>query len=271
MARLAPHMPLAPRDGSDAAAATGLGLVIGAAAAATLHLLAVPAASALPMSYAGSTTVGIDVDPHWSTTWFTRALDRRNGLGMSLQVLPGNASHAGDAVHSDESFALMDATRLLKRWNMPKAQANVWLFGGVGVYRAGGSDGSAAASHLHWHGGTQGSGTDPDATSPALRIAARPGMQVDIETTRLRLEGRGQLFVAPGVQRPLLSATAGAALTPPTYDGIQPWLELQLRAMPGVADQLELIPKLRLLHQRLVLEIGYSSLGSVVGGLTYTF
>jgi hypothetical protein len=48
-------------------------------------------------------------------------------------------------------------------------------------------------------------------------------------------------------------------------------LELQVRAMPGVVDKVELIPKLRLLHQRLVFDLGYSSLGSLVGGLTVTF
>jgi hypothetical protein len=41
--------------------------------------------------------------------------------------------------------------------------------------------------------------------------------------------------------------------------------------MPGLVDQLEFIPKLRLLHQRVVLDIGYSTLGSVVGSVTTTF
>ena len=95
-------------------------------------------------------------------------------------------------------------------------------------------------------------------------------MQVDIETTRLRLEGRGRLLLAPGVQRSLLSTTAGVALTPASYHGIQPWLELQLRAMPGVIDGVELIPKLRLLHRHLVLELGCSNRGSLLGGFTFT-
>ena len=245
------------------------GYGISLACALGLALGSTPPAWALPMSYAGSTTVGIDVDPHWSTAWFTHAIDRQNGLGMSLQVLPGHASHAGNALNGDESFALVDATRLVKRWNMPRAQANLWLFGGVGTYRASGST-TAGSSHHHQHS-AEADGNGSEGTSAALRIAARPGLQIDLETTRLRLEGRGQLFLAAGVQRPLLSATAGAALTPPHYERVQPWLEMQVRAMPGVADELELIPKLRLLHKRLVLEIGYSSLGSVVGGVTYTF
>ena len=229
-----------------------------------------PGAEALPMSYAGSTTVGADVDPHWSTLWFSHAVDRRQGLGLSLNVLPQDANgsaHAsgetGSGSHArqgDEGFLLLDYTRLAKRWNMPQAQANVWLFGGVGVYNA---SGSAADVHNHESHG--------EAEGPAMRFAARPGVQLDVETTRLRLEGRGLLYLAPGIQRPQLTATAGVALTPPRYDGMQPWLELQVRAMPGVIDTCEWIPKVRVLHKRVVFDVGYSSLGTVVGGITYTF
>ena len=60
-------------------------------------------------------------------------------------------------------------------------------------------------------------------------------------------------------------------MTEATYTGFQPWIELQARSMPGVIDQLELIPKLRLLHNRIVLEVGYSNLGTVMGGLGYRF
>jgi len=41
--------------------------------------------------------------------------------------------------------------------------------------------------------------------------------------------------------------------------------------MPQVVDQLEIIPKLRLLHQRVVLDIGYSNLGTLTGSVTTTF
>ena len=235
---------------------------------------------ALPMSYAGSTTIGIEADPHWSSVWFSHAIDRNNGLGLSLQYLPANAVHSSHASannssnshnqQGDETFSLIDSTHLLKRWNMPKAQANLWLFGGIGTYHASGSSTPPVdhANHNH-RGGLNDAATE--TASSSLRIAARPGIQFDAESTRLRIEGKAMLYLAPDINRPLLSATAGAALSEPNYNGVQPWLELQVRSMPGVVDQLELIPKLRLLHHRLVLDIGYSSLGSVVGGLTVTF
>jgi hypothetical protein len=235
------------------------------AAALALSLTALspcPAARALPINYAGSTTIGVELDPAWSSAWFSHALDRHNGLGLSGHLLPARpaaapppaaaAAGAGPS-RGQESYVLLDWTRLLRRWNLPNAQANIWLFAGLG--------GQRTAANGEPTGSSQAGG---------LRLAASPGLQVDIETTRLRFEARGRLLLAPGSERSLLSATAGVALTPARYQGVQPWLELQLRAMPGVTDGVELIPRLRLLHRRLVLDVGVGSRGSVQGGFSYT-
>ena len=281
---------------------------------------------ALPMSYAGSTMVMVDIDPHWSTLSITKALDRSNGIGASVQYIPsmqGDNSHSstssGEGSHAmqgNETFILVDATRLVHRWNLPNAQANLWLFAGIGVYGASGiselvtipnPDASAnqpdtpnptpnptppIRPHPHQHllkpvasssftSTTTNNQSSNSAVPPylqfmvetpsSLRFAVRPGIQFDAETTRLRFEAKALLFLASGIERPLFSATVGAALTEATYTGFQPWIEFQARSMPGVIDQLELIPKLRLLHNRIVLEVGYSNLGTVMGGLGYRF
>jgi hypothetical protein len=219
------------------------------------QLIAAGSSLALPMSYAGSTTVGVELDHIWSSAWFSHALERQLGVGMSAQVIPGSGgdgevqhSHDSSELNTTESFLLLDSTHLLKRWNMDRAQSNLWLLAGVGTYQTWNSERVSAA-----------------------RIAARPGLQFDIENTRLRFEAKGQLFLASGIERSMLSATTGVGLTPPSYEGVQPWLELQVRAMPGVTDQLEIIPKLRLLHRRVVLDVGYSNLGSITGSVTTTF
>jgi hypothetical protein len=238
-----------------------------AAAAALACQLAVPliaadSSQALPMSFEGSTTIGVELDHIWSSAWFSHAVQRQLGVGISAQLIPGSGGH-GDGQHthasshpnqdsselkSTESFLLLDSTHLLKRWNMNRAQSNLWLFAGVGTYQS-------------WN----------NSRVNATRIAARPGLQFDIENTRLRFEAKGQLFLAQGVERPMLSATTGVGLTPPRYQGVQPWLELQVRAMPGVIDEVEIIPKLRLLHRKVVIDVGYSSLGSLTGSVTTTF
>ena len=289
-------------------------------------LLSVLPSHALPMSYAGSTMVMVDIDPHWSTLSITKALDRRNGIGASIQYIPsmqGDNSHSstssGEGSHAmqgNETFILVDATRLVRRWNMPNAQVNLWLFAGIGVYGASGiselvtipnPDASAnqpdtpnptpnptppISLHPHQHllkpvastsitSTTANNQSSNSAVPPylqfmvetpsSLRFAVRPGIQFDAETTRLRFEAKALLFLASGIERPLFSATAGAALTEATYTGFQPWIEFQARSMPGVVDELELIPKLRLVHNRIVLEVGYSNLGTAMGGLSYRF
>ena len=281
---------------------------------------------ALPMSYAGSTMVMVDIDPHWSTLSITKALGRSNGIGASVQYIPsmqGDNSHSSSstgegshAMQGNETFILVDATRLVHRWNLPNAQANLWLFAGIGVYGASGiselltvpnPDASAnqpdtpnptpnptppIRPHPHQHllkpvasssftSTTTNNQSSNSAVPPylqfmvetpsSLRFAVRPGIQFDAETTRLRFEAKALLFLASGIERPLFSATVGAALTEATYTGFQPWIEFQARSMPGVIDQLELTPKLRLLHNRIVLEVGYSNLGTVMGGLGYRF
>jgi hypothetical protein len=219
------------------------------------QLIAAGSSLALPMSYPGSTTVGVELDHIWSSAWFSHAVERQLGVGMSAQVIPGSEgdgagqhSHDRSELSATESFLLLDSTHLLKRWNMDRAQSNLWLLAGVGTYQTWNSERVSAA-----------------------RLAVRPGLQFDIENTRLRFEAKGQLFLASGVERSMLSATAGVGLTPPRYEGIQPWLELQVRGMPGVTDQIEIIPKLRLLHGRVVLDVGYSNLGSITGSVTTTF
>jgi hypothetical protein len=38
-----------------------------------------------------------------------------------------------------------------------------------------------------------------------------------------------------------------------------------------VTEEVEIIPKLRLLHRKVVIDVGYSSLGSLTGSVTTTF
>jgi hypothetical protein len=75
---------------------------------------------------------------------------------------------------------------------MNPAQSNLWLFAGVVTYQ-------------NWNNGR--------VNTP--RIAARPGLQFDIENTRLRFQAKGKLFLAEGIERSMLSATTGFGLMPP--------------------------------------------------------
>jgi hypothetical protein len=121
------------------------------------------------------------------------------GVGISAQLIPSSGDHgSGHQDHQNtdnskpnasESFLPLDSTHLLKRWNMNPAQSNLWLFAGVVTYQ---------------------NRNNGRVNTP--RIAARPGLQFDIENTRLRFQAKGKLFLAEGIERSMLSATIGVGL-----------------------------------------------------------
>lgn len=89
-------------------------------------------------------------------------------------------------------------TRLLKRWNLPEAQANVWFIGGLGTVS--GNDFSGA------------------------KTMVTPGIQVDFETTRLYVAALARLYRAEGINHDFASARAGFSFYEVDYDETQPWL-----------------------------------------------
>jgi hypothetical protein len=96
---------------------------------------------------------------------------------------------------------------LLKRWNLPGAQANVFGYGGLG--RATGSDfaGPQTAGHL--------------------------GLQADYETLRVYVSGNTEWHRAEAFEHRLDTVQAGFAPYRHAYDGIATWLIAQGRQASG--------------------------------------
>ncbi len=121
-------------------------------------------------------------------------------------------------------------TRLIKRWNMPNAQANIWFIGGVGETRGNFFNGSKAT--------------------------LSPGMQADYETTRLYLSANARIYVADGITNNIVSARTGFSFYEANYDETQPWLIVEARRMSMVSNAYEVTPMLRLIHNRFFVEAG---------------
>ena len=126
--------------------------------AAALAGAAAPAFSA-PMGFKESWMVMGDLSPNWREGFANYAITARDALGPSLLFM-----RADDETKTRE-LAEVAYTRLLKRWNLPHAQANVWFIGGLGAVRGNDFSGS--------------------------RSMATPGLQVDYETTRLYASALG--------------------------------------------------------------------------------
>ena len=162
-------------------------------------LAAVLPATGAPMGFQGSTMAMGDFGPNWREQYVNYALTPRDAIGISATWMRSDDRLLTRQV--DE----MTYTRLLKRWNLKHAQANVWFLGGVG--------------QLHRDG--------------QRRAMATPGIQLDYETTRVYLGATGRLYRAKDVNNDFASARAGFSFYEAEYEQTQPWLIVEARRIPS--------------------------------------
>jgi hypothetical protein len=143
------------------------------------------------------------------------------------------------------TLAEVNYTRLLQRWNLEDAQANVWLFAGIGPIRGNDISGS--------------------------KLAYAPGVQVDYETTRVYFAATGRLYRATGLNHDFGSLRAGFSFYEADYDETQPWLVLEARRMRGLSDKTEITPMLRLIHNRYFVELGVNNSRQARASFMYVF
>lgn len=129
-------------------------------------------------------------------------------------------------------WAEVNLTHRLARWNLPHAQANVWLYGGIGSLRGRGLEGT--------------------------RAVATPGFQVDYETTRLYLAAAGRLVRAEGgVRHDEAALRAGFSFHEAEYEQTQPWLVLEVERTRGYGEGTRAMPMLRLIDKDWFADIGW--------------
>jgi hypothetical protein len=194
--------------------------------ACTTSVWAAPAISG-PMGFKGSWMAMGDFSPNWQEAFANYALTPRDALGASTLLMRSD--------DESKSRQLVDATytRLVQRWNLPEAQANIWFLGGLGSVTGNDFSGS--------------------------RAMASPGVQVDFETTRLYASATARLYRAEGLNHDFASARLGFSFYEVDYDETQPWLIVEVRRMNGLSDKTEVTPMLRLIHNRYFVELGVNN------------
>lgn len=201
-------------------------------------LLVVGTSQAAPMGFVGSAMTMADYDESWRMLSANYALTRSDAIGASVSELRPEYGAPR------ETLTQLEYVRLLRRWNLSDAQANVWLFGGVGEL-----DRGAAGSRMAWS----------------------PGIQADYETTRLYAAATARMYRAGSVDRDQYSVRAGFSFYEAGYDEPQPWLIVDARRMVGLYDGWEVTPMLRIIHKRFFIEGGVSDRGNVRASLMVTF
>lgn len=188
-------------------------------------------AQAAPMGFKDSSMAMADLGPNWREAWVNHALTARDAVGV------GGLFMRSDDGLRERTLVELNVTRLLQRWNLPHAQANAWLLGGVGEV----------------------SGNDFSGRKTLLA----PGLQLDYETTRIYLAGMLRLYRGFGGAQPLnhdyAALRAGFSFYETDYDETQPWLVLEARRMRGLSERVELTPMLRLIHNRYFVEFGVNT------------
>lgn len=197
------------------------------------------AAQAAPMGFKDSAMAMGDFSPNWRESWVNYALTARDAVGA------GGLYMRSDDKSKTRTLAEVNYTRLVTRWNLPHAQANVWFFAGAGAIQGNDFSGS--------------------------KLALAPGLQVDYETTRVYLAATARLYRASGLNHDFASVRAGFSFYEVNYDEIQPWFIVEARRMRGLSDKTEVTPMLRLIHNRYFVELGVSNSKQARANFMYIF
>jgi hypothetical protein len=206
---------------------------------ALLMASAVPIAHAGPMGFKDSVMSMGDFSPDWQEAFANYAFSARDAIGL------GGVSMRSDDGLRRRDVAEVNYTRRLARWNLPDAQANIWLVAGLGPVTGNDFSGS--------------------------RTLFSPGIQGDYETTRIYLAANFRLYRAEGLNHDYASLRAGFSFFEVDYDETQPWFILEARRMNNLSDQTEITPMLRLIHNRYFVEFGVNQSGQGRFNFMYIF
>lgn len=196
-------------------------------------------AHAGPMGFKESFMSMGDFSRNWREAFVNYAPTSRDAFGIE-----------GLAMRSDDQSLSRQATqftytRLVKRWNLPDAQANFWFVGGIGAIK--GNDFSDQ------------------------RTLISPGIQFDYETTRVYLASTVRLYRAREIDHDFASIRTGASFYEVNYDETQPWLIVEARRMHDLSGRTEVTPMLRLIHHRYFIEAGVSNMHEARFNFMYIF
>lgn len=166
------------------------------------------------------------------------------GSVQNLEFYRSYSAHAAWGLHAmrfeddeEEIFTGLQHNWLLKRWNLPSAQANVYA--GLGGGLAGEVGGGASPGGIGF-------------------------FRTDYETRRIYTAFDAKWVESDDVSRGVFSAAVGIAPYKAEFDQLNTWLILQVEHVTGMEDELDIIPKVRLFKGQYFLELGSTLRGQPI-------
>ena len=209
-------------------------LRLGVLFAAALLLASQPSA-AKPISYVGGTMLMVENDYTGNTV----------SLDYTFTPRFAAAFYAKHEIHGDQFTALgPQLNTLIKRWNMPDGQGNIFAMTGAGI--ATGKTGD--------------------------RFAGWSSVLADYETRRVFTSYEARFMYVPGVEHSLWQrARVGVAPYLANYDDLNTWLMIQVDHHPDKNGATTVTPLLRLFYKTFLVEGGVSTKGDVMFNLVKQF
>jgi hypothetical protein len=199
-------------------------------------LLTLAETQAKPLSYVGGTMVMQENDETGHTLTIDYTFDPHFALGVYSKY----------EINQRDDFWMVGPTlnTLIKRWNLPDGQGNIFNMTGAGMAR-------------------QGSRNEP---------AAWTTMMVDYETRRLFASYEVRFMYARDIESSVWQrAYLGVAPYLANYDQLNTWTLIRLDHHPAKHDHFVVTPVLRFFYKTFWLEVGYSSNQHVMVNWTVQF
>ena len=186
----------------------------------SISLFFAASAAAHPVAFEGAYQLMLGSSGSVQNLEFYRSYSAKAAWGFHSMRFEGD---------QDEIFAGLQHNWLLKRWNLPSAQANVYAGVGAGL------------------AGEVGNGASP---------AGIGFFRADYETRRVYTAFDAKLVESADVSRGVFSVAVGIAPYKAEFDELNTWLILQVEHVTDMDDKLDIIPKVRFFKGPYFLELG---------------
>lgn len=192
-----------------------------------MALFYVPSVQARPLSYPGGAMVMTDHDAMQNNLFLGYTVDRKNAFAYRLM-------HERE---TDSTFHGVQWNHLLKRWNNPDSQANIYLQSAAGMIDL-----------------------QHDKAGASWQPGVMTGLQADWEDRRFFVSYETKIRVAEDDAWRNFSQAARVGIAPyvAEFGGFHTWLMVQVDHRPQMTDHITTTPLVRMFYDTYMIEAGYN-------------